>query len=204
MLSEMSDSFNISVNDILLVLGFYIIQHKNPFIELFGYILLIFISYIEIKKRRETKKKYYYINIIYSATKKDYTIYNNIIESINNKEYQNIDIAKTYNELVNLVNELDYDFYTINNFCDIIYFMTTIDNMLHLNKKWGSALIEHGDHILDIYARLVNQLHNMLIVVKEYDIDGKLLRKELDELYSKYNYNNDIKNILIDFFYKYN
>jgi hypothetical protein len=44
----------------------------------------------------------------------------------------------------------------------------------------------------------------MLIVVKEYDIDGKLLRKELDELYSKYNYNNDIKNILIDFFYKYN
>ncbi len=194
------ENINISINDLLLFTGVYMIQQKNPIIELFGYVLLFIISYIEIKKYKEKKQRYYYLSIIFSATKKDYTIYNNIMESIYNKEYEKIDIMKTYNNIVYNLNNLDYDYDKINNSLDILCFLATIDNIMFLNKKWAKFLMEDTE-ILDIYARLVNRLHNISIIT-DYDIDKILFCKELDELYSNYNYTS-IKKKITSFCNKY-
>jgi hypothetical protein len=192
--------------DLLLILGIYMIQQTNNIIGFSGYILICVISYIEIKKRQDKKNKYIYISII-SSSKKDYGIYNNIIETINNKEYKKIDIMKSYNELLNSINNLDYNFDKINNCSDIFCFLATIDNVLHYNKKWTKCFIENGQHILDIYARLVNEIHNISVIINfrhDSDIDDMLLKKELDKLYLRFNYNDSINNKLSDFCYKYN
>lgn len=204
MFTTIVDSFNIYFNDIFLLLSFYMIQQTIPLVELLGYILLCVISFLEIKNQREKnrKKSKNYINTLYSITKKDYTIYNNIIESINNKEYHKIDIMKCYKDILNTLNNLDYDFDKINNCIDLLSLLTMIDNILYLNKVWGPRFIEDGQEIVDIYARLVNQIHNVSIIIKECDIDGSLLCKELDELYLKFNYN-IIKRKITDFYYMY-
>ncbi len=189
---------NISKNDLLLLFAFFAIQQNIPILKIFGYTLFCVISYIEIKKYRDEKKMTYYMNIIYTSTKRDYTIYNNILECINNKNYQRIDIMKTYSDLLNNINNLDYDFDKINNCLDLFTFTAQVDNILYFNNFWTHRLIKETE-ILDIYARLVNQIHNISIIItnsNNYDKYDFLIKKELDELYLKYNYNNSIKNKL--------
>ena len=105
---------------------------------------------------------------------------------------------KTYNELLNIINNLDYDFDKINNCLDLFIFTAQVDHILYFNTFWTHHLIKETE-ILDIYARLVNQIHNISIIItnsSSYDKYNFLIKKELDELYLKYNYNNSIKNKL--------
>ena len=122
MFSKMKEPINV-----LLILGVFMIQQNNNLIGFIGFSLITIISYIEIKKLEERKRRYYYIGIISSEIKKNFGIYDNLynqlVSSINNKEYQRIDIMKTYSQLLNIVNDLDYDFDKINNCSDIFCFL---------------------------------------------------------------------------------
>jgi hypothetical protein len=191
-----------NINDLILLSGFFFIQHNNIILNLIGYIIIGIISYIEIKKRQVRHKKYYYINIIYNSSKKDYTIYNNIMESINNKEYHRIDIMKTYKHLLYKLNTIDYDIDKQNNGLDLFCILATLDNIFYSNKKITKCFIENGQDILDLYARLINMFYNISIIFKDHDFEDILLKKELDELYFKYNYNDYIKPKIIVFCYK--
>ncbi len=201
MFPSMLKTINADTHELILMLGFLIIQSNNIILNIFGYIIITIISYIEIKKRNIEKKKQYINSILYISNKKDYAIYNSIIECINNKEYQRIDIMKAYKDLLEKVNTVEYDFDKQNNCLDLFCILAFLDNVFYSNKKITKSFIENGQDILDIYARLVNIFHNISISAKYNDI---FLIKELDELYSKYNYNNYLKPKITEFCYKNN
>jgi hypothetical protein len=190
------------INDLILLSGFFLIQHNNIILNLIGYVIIGIISYIEIKKHQVRNKKYYYINIIYNSSKKNYTIYNNIMESINNKEYYRIDIMKTYNDFLIKTNNIDYDIDKQNNCLDLFCILAALDYIFYSNKKITNCFIENGQDILDLYARLINMFYNISIIIKDHDFEDILLKKNLDELYSKYNYNNYIKLKITNFCHK--
>ncbi len=198
MLSSLLKTDNISSNEMILLFGFFIIQNNNFILNIIGYIIIGFISYIEIKKRNIEKKKQYINSILYISNKKDYAIYNSIIECINNKEYQRIDIMKAYKDLLEKVNTIEYDLDKQNNCLDLFCILAFLDNVFYSNKKITKCFIENGQDIIDIYARLVNIFHNISISTKYHDM---CLIKELDELHSKYNYNNYLKPKITEFCY---
>ena len=115
MFSSLLKTDNVNSNEMILMFGFIIIQNNNFILNIIGYVIICIISYIEIKKRHMEKKTLYINSILYIANKKDYSIYNNIIECINNKEYQRIDIMKAYKDLLEKVNTIEYDLDKQNN-----------------------------------------------------------------------------------------
>jgi hypothetical protein len=191
------NSLNIDINydDLLLILGIFLIQYNGIMVNILGLILILYVIYIDINKKKVNKNNYIIIDIISKSTKKKYNIYNNILESIYTNKYSKIDVMNTYNVFIKTINELEYDYSKLNNFLDICCFLAKMDNVLYQNKKWTKRFINDGSNILDIYAKLINTLHNM----SKVDNFDKLYY----ELNNLENYDN-IKDKLTIFFTKYN
>ncbi len=197
MFSELMNGININYSDIVLFLSFYLVQQNNTIINIIGYVFLLIIVYIETKNQ-QVKNKYDYICIIKKNDKTNYKLYNNILESIYNKQYNKIDIMNCYINFINKLNNLDYDFDKINNCLEILGFMAKMDNIMFLDKYWARKFIEDKD-ILDIYAKLVNHIHNLSI---NSENDESILYKELENLYINFDYKN-ISNKITIFCQKY-